>query len=179
MADTKKCTHCQAIKPYDEFPNWQRKDRRERTVSAICKTCNNQKNRAWAKRNPRRHLENSRRWRQNNRDRSNEYVRNWRSQNILQVRRSDRLAAHQRRSLTKTVSKETLDYMKVIEGDPCAYCGDSLGGSIDHIYALAKGGSHDWPNLTGSCPTCNKSKGDKSLLDFLLYQRGRIPLATT
>lgn len=46
----------------------------------------------------------------------------------------------------------------------CQYCGDlSPGGHIDHVIPLSRGGTDSIENLKWSCPTCNLSKGDKTL----------------
>lgn len=59
--------------------------------------------------------------------------------------------------------------MRVLENDPCSYCGGS-GGEIDHIVPLAKGGTHSIDNLTGACKSCNSSKHITNLLLFMLRQ---------
>lgn len=57
----------------------------------------------------------------------------------------------------------------VLRADPCAYCGAPTR-DLDHIVAVAQGGSDDAGNLTSSCGRCNKSKHDDSLLIFLWKQ---------
>ena len=51
----------------------------------------------------------------------------------------------------------------------CSYCGTTCNHNyqIDHIDALAVGGTHTLDNLTIACPTCNQSKGKKSLILWL------------
>jgi len=50
----------------------------------------------------------------------------------------------------------------------CQYCGQ-FGGKLecDHIIPVASGGSHDIKNLATSCFFCNRSKGDKSLKEWI------------
>lgn len=62
---------------------------------------------------------------------------------------------------------ETLEYVEILRGDPCSYCG-ALMEHIDHIQAVASGGSGDWTNLTAACAACNHRKGTRDLLDFLM-----------
>lgn len=51
----------------------------------------------------------------------------------------------------------------------CYLCGDDYE-HIDHVIPMAKGGSN-WPaNLRPICVTCNLSKGDKSLDEFIAYR---------
>jgi 5-methylcytosine-specific restriction endonuclease McrA len=44
---------------------------------------------------------------------------------------------------------------------------------VDHITALARGGSNDPSNLQLLCPSCNTSKADDSMFDFYLRVVGR------
>ncbi len=58
-------------------------------------------------------------------------------------------------------------WSRVVLRDPCAYCG-GVATSVDHIVPLSAGGEHGYTNLVGACEFCNKSKGPKGLLTFLL-----------
>jgi 5-methylcytosine-specific restriction endonuclease McrA len=64
---------------------------------------------------------------------------------------------------------EAVEYIGIILGDPCSYCG-STTTSVDHVQALSRGGSGEWDNLAPACHSCNSRKRDKSLLSFLLRQ---------
>jgi len=47
----------------------------------------------------------------------------------------------------------------------CAYCGGTFPHAqltIDHVIPRAKGGSHRWENLVGSCAACNQRKADRT-----------------
>lgn len=55
----------------------------------------------------------------------------------------------------------------VLAEDPCAYCG-AVGGTIDHIQPVSRGGANSETNFTGACSSCNSAKGNLSLLGFLL-----------
>lgn len=83
-------------------------------------------------------------WRQENRDHLRLYKRN--------------------RHLAAT--SVAADYCAILRGDPCSYCG-APAESVDHVQALAVGGSNDWDNLTAACRSCNSRKGQRSLLDFM------------
>lgn len=53
----------------------------------------------------------------------------------------------------------------------CFYCASIIANrwqhSYDHIVALADGGSDDYENLVDCCRSCNKSKSDLSLAEWL------------
>lgn len=62
---------------------------------------------------------------------------------------------------------ESREYIEIIAGDPCAYCGGSME-HVDHIRPICDGGTNEWTNLAPACARCNQSKKEKSLLEFLL-----------
>ena len=64
----------------------------------------------------------------------------------------------------------SLAYVQIIASDPCAYCGAPTQ-AIDHIHPVSRGGTGEWTNLAPSCMSCNSSKGNESLLSFLLRTR--------
>lgn len=45
----------------------------------------------------------------------------------------------------------------------CAYCGSAGKMTRDHVVPLSRGGSDDIDNIVPACPTCNSSKGDRTL----------------
>lgn len=52
----------------------------------------------------------------------------------------------------------------------CAYCG--AGGTLqrEHVIPLARGGRHAVGNIVPACPTCNYSKGKKTLMEWRLIK---------
>ncbi|WP_203620386.1 HNH endonuclease [Streptomyces sp. SID8499] len=50
------------------------------------------------------------------------------------------------------------------------YC-DAPGGTVDHVIPLSRGGQHAEGNLVPACKSCNSSKGDKLLIEWLLVKR--------
>lgn len=54
------------------------------------------------------------------------------------------------------------------QGKTCAYCGDTEGPfDFDHIFPVSKGGTNDPSNLTVACASCNRSKGGKTLREWM------------
>lgn len=54
--------------------------------------------------------------------------------------------------------------------DPCAYCGEYKRGQMtrDHILPKAHGGRNGWENITAACNNCNRKRGHRPLLIYLL-----------
>lgn len=65
---------------------------------------------------------------------------------------------------------ETREWLDVIAADPCAYCGGP-SQAVDHIKPVSRGGANHWTNFTPSCRSCNSSKRDRELLQWLLAFR--------
>jgi 5-methylcytosine-specific restriction endonuclease McrA len=54
------------------------------------------------------------------------------------------------------------------EGRRCTYCGSTEGPfDLDHIFPVARGGTNDASNLTLACASCNRSKGAKTLREWI------------
>lgn len=88
----------------------------------------------------------------------------WRDANVDHVRA---YALKQQRARKVGRTDEGKEFVEILRFDPCSYCG-GLGGHIDHVEPLAKGGSNTWENLTATCKSCNSKKKTKPLLMFLL-----------
>lgn len=76
------------------------------------------------------------------------------------TRRSRQRISAVRGSASRTV------LLEVIASGPCAYCG-AEATEVDHIVPLTLGGTHERSNLTPACRRCNRSKGAKSLNEWL------------
>lgn len=58
--------------------------------------------------------------------------------------------------------------MDVLAEKSCAYCGSENGPfEVDHIHPWSRGGSNDRENLTLACRSCNRSKRDMTLEEWL------------
>lgn len=80
-----------------------------------------------------------------------------------------RLAAKRRGSAEGTFSVKDVRRLLEKQSRSCAGCGvsfDFVPYTVDHIVAIAKGGSN-WPdNIQLMCKPCNDSKGSKSMADW-------------
>lgn len=98
------------------------------------------------------------------RDEVLERVAKWQRANPAKVNEISNRAKRRRRWGR---GSDTAAFARVLQSDPCAYCGE-MGVEIDHIEPVAVGGLKDWTNLTGACRSCNARKRTRSLLTFLL-----------
>lgn len=59
--------------------------------------------------------------------------------------------------------------------DPCSFCRDGRGGTLDHIKprhivsGIARG---NYNNMTGACPKCNFDKGSGHFLMYFAEMQG-------
>lgn len=63
----------------------------------------------------------------------------------------------------------------------CQYCGQTTQRlTVDHVRPRRLGGVHWWENLVAACPTCNHSKGGRTLGEarMRLLNQPREPKAT-
>lgn len=59
--------------------------------------------------------------------------------------------------------------------EPCVYCGRTLGFdkmTIEHVIPRSRGGIDSSRNKVGCCGPCNRNRGAKPLLHFLLQRQG-------
>ncbi|MEU9703098.1 HNH endonuclease signature motif containing protein [Streptomyces sp. NPDC047981] len=96
-----------------------------------------------------------------NRDKINAYRRSWRAANrpdIVEFQKG---------------GPEAIKYARMIGNDPCVYCG-GRSTAIDHVKPVTRGGVGNWENLAPVCTSCNSSKSNKDVLQFLMYRLDRI-----
>ncbi len=61
------------------------------------------------------------------------------------------------------------EYNEKVErfGGLCVYCNKNKGDTKDHIIPLSKGGTNFIDNIVPACRSCNSSKRDKTLLEWI------------
>jgi 5-methylcytosine-specific restriction endonuclease McrA len=109
---------------------------------------------AWEAKNPDKLKANRSRWKRANPDKINAQTRN-------------RRAA--KRSAPGSHSASDVMEITRAQKNRCAYCAVSLARvrpHVDHIIAIARGGSNDRRNIQILCETCNTSKGARDPIDF-------------
>jgi 5-methylcytosine-specific restriction endonuclease McrA len=98
-----------------------------------------------------------------------ERMRRWRAANPEKAREHGR-RDKARRALGRRGTPEEIAYVKAVQHDPCAYCGEP-GRELDHVVPVAAGGEPGWSNLASACRRCNATKNDSPLWGFLLRHR--------
>lgn len=90
-----------------------------------------------------------------------------------------------RRKGAKVVKKVNIKGVIARCGDRCQFCGvdTSAGGrTIDHIFPLKRGGTHEESNLQVLCSTCNRAKSTMTMEEFVAAEREvrrNSPVSTT
>jgi 5-methylcytosine-specific restriction endonuclease McrA len=115
---------------------------------------------AWAEENPEKRREYEARYREKNPG----HTTRWRQRNPDKAQALNRADKLRRRA--GRASGLCRAYAAILLGDPCSYCG-GVGGQIDHIEPVARGGSNEWDNLTAACGGCNRRKFTASPLDHV------------
>lgn len=120
--------------------------------------------RQWARENPDLKAASDRRWYQENQERSAETRRRWQSENRERWLLIHAVAEHNRR-VRKALNGGFATVEQVAArvayfGWKCWMCGGPWD-CIDHVIAIARGGSGWASNLRPACTSCNASKGAK------------------
>ena len=125
----------------------------------------------WRKNNPEKRLINNRRWSALNKDKENISRKNWESKHpeyaaIKKHRRRAREYGVPRFSISET-------FIQDLYSSACIVCGSRYKVEADHIIPLSRGGEHSEANLQPLCKSCNSSKKDKTMTEWLsINERG-------
>ena len=155
----KQCSKCKTIKPLEDFYNRKSHSSGKRPA---CKKCELLDKQLYRKTNPEKiikhidlpyekrlyKIESAKKW-----NKSHKPERT--------------LAMAKRRALKKQngVFSVTAKEIKKIQNMNCLYCG-LLGGQVDHVIPLTRGGTHSIGNLVPACRSCNASKNDKTITEW-------------
>lgn len=166
---TARCASCSSIKPFAEF---MADKRRKNDIGCYCLDCNRAKTavraRAYyhrhrekvrAKDNARRKTDKHREWDRNNRQRPEVKA-------IARVR--DQIRVARLRSQGGDFSRQDWNNVLVLFANACAYCGlRDCRLTVEHLVPVSKGGKTVRGNIVPACYSCNASKQDKGLYDFV------------
>ncbi|MBU2061948.1 MAG: HNH endonuclease [Bacteroidetes bacterium] len=144
----------------------------------LCKICTNIRNKKWIDSNPEKVKERNKRynkkyskkkkrlfkeWREKNPD----YQKAWRAENRdmcteYKHRRRCRKNGNGRNDLTK----EQITQFK-IDNTCCIICMSGEDLVLDHKTPISRGGENTLNNIARLCRSCNSSKGDKELFEYI------------
>lgn len=104
--------------------------------------------------------------------------RNYMRRNKEKCRQWDAVKRVIRRSRLLAVIEDCSEKLRLLQLERfCRWCCDRLTSetfSVDHVIPLARGGFHVPENLAASCITCNKSKNDKLVSEWLPQLRLKV-----
>jgi len=89
-------------------------------------------------------------------------VSNW--ENYQNVAGMEKIRENTRKRVANYRTRKRLGVVST--GNQCVYCGRNAN-TVDHIIPISKGGKDEYDNLVPCCKSCNSSKKDKDLVDFL------------
>jgi len=92
------------------------------------------------------------------------YMRRWRQANPDKVQE---YRCRRRAHLANAIEKVNIQAIYDLYDNTCIYCGSKEHLTLDHILPLNQGGSHSEDNLVVACRSCNCSKQDTLLFDWL------------
>jgi len=178
----KACSLCGVVKSLNGFGvDRQKVD----FLTSQCKACRRlngrRNNAAFRERNRDHYLVYQRAWSKKNKEKRKaqqaaritpeqrrEYQNRWNRANPEKraARKAKRRALEAGAQGTHTA--QDIKSLKRLQRNKCAACKTPLTRyHVDHVLALAAGGSNDRKNLQLLCPTCNLSKGDRHPITFM------------
>lgn len=194
----RQCKDCGQAKPITDYPVDQGGTRGRR---ASCKPCHSQGVSNWYADNREAHLrrQRARYHRDIDKMRARDLARYERDKDKRIALATD--GVNRRRALKRGAEAErgiTVIALRKRDGDRCCYCSQTMTfdrgngrtyvpmkATIEHIVALARGGSHTWDNTALACWQCNIRKNAAPVDEWLAKSQvkatdpGGQPLAAT
>lgn len=160
----KRCGgECKTTKPISEF--YARNG--GKGYRSVCKDCHKKSSRKWLQDNPDREKQHQRKYIESHRDAVNKLSRNWKANNPERAKEISSTSNAKRRSLMKDAPLPSGFWKTLLEfyGDQCmaTNCSKSTDLELDHVVALAKGGTHSMDNFQILCRSCNAKKSTKTI----------------
>jgi len=154
------CYHCQYRKSHKD-------ERREYSHQYYIthKEQYSEYNRRWRETHVEERREYHDQWRKSHPDNHSQWCRTNKERRREQARAND----HRRRARQRDATIEAVNEATIYARDMhmCVYCGATNNLTLDHIVPLASGGTHCEDNLVVACLSCNCSKQDKPLEEWL------------
>lgn len=130
-----------------------------------CRGCSDDGAIRWREKNPERWKETKAAY--NRQEFMREWSKEWRKENVEIVRSHKRNAKAKRRLARGQHSEDDIADILKAQRNRCAYCKIKLKKyQVDHIIAIAKGGTNFRQNIQIACGPCNRAKSAKDPIDF-------------
>ena len=113
---------------------------------------------------------------QKHKEQRSEDMRRYRAENPDRINALNRSYKARKRGAEGRYSVEDVERLVAAQAATCAGCAAPLaeGYHVDHIVPLTTGGSN-WPdNIQLLCPTCNLSKGSKTMVQWIAQRRSTL-----
>lgn len=126
----------------------------------------------WARKNKILAAERSKQWRAVNAERARNTAKKLRKLNPEPFRTRVRNRRH-RLKVSGTHTADDVNRLFILQNGICNGCRCNLiesGYHVDHVEPIINGGSNGPENLQLLCPTCNLSKGSKSMTEWLKFK---------
>ena len=187
----RKCNKCNTLKSIDEFPKDNHKKGGYRYYCRECqkkyyKTYYNknkekqkervkeyywnnlEKIKSYCQKNRKKRSIYANQYRKKNKEKLNLYRNQWRKENPEKRKMNDKNRRGLQNNAEGKITSTILKYLKRRAMGKCEYCGKiETNLEIDHIIPLSKGGTNKLNNLALVCKSCNSSKKDKDLIEWI------------
>ena len=166
------CRECQRIRNRVKNKRWRERhpDKMREANRRTKERLGKDYFRAWYQKNIEKERERARqvmaKARADNPARAAANQRRYRAANAEKVREREREKTYARRA-RQPHSAELAELMAQLVTQPCAYCGATENITIDHIIPLSRGGKHEAKNLAPACYSCNSSKCNRLLSEWV------------
>lgn len=161
--NTKTCKDCNTDKPLEEYSKGFNKTYGRYYYQSYCKTCSSARALVWwsnnretvAKRKRTPHYKETAakahtQWIRNNPEKTSKRNHEYRA-------RKDNATTYEIRE----------SFLSKLYKSDCVVCGNSKDIVADHIIPLSRGGDNSEANLQPLCRSCNSSKKDKTMTEWL------------
>ena len=183
MTEYKTCSYCKQVKPTTDFG--KHKSSKDGLYSQ-CFPCRRQHRAAYRQRYveaiKKQQADNYRR----NKEKRIAYVAEHKKRNPEKSKQYNakskrknhvKIAADSRRRRAKLkqngIYKISKKELAKLLAQPCFYCGTKERITIDHVIAIARGGTDSIGNLVPACKSCNSQKRDLTITEWRKKREGR------
>lgn len=176
MTKYKTCSKCKQAKPTTEFGTHTKTSD---GLYSQCQPCRRQARADYRKRHADKIKQEQMDNYQRNRQKRIDYATAWKKANpekhkvyasVSKKRHKEAIAANTRRrnarkrknGIYKISKKELLRLSQT----PCFYCGSKERLTVDHVIAIARGGTDSIGNLVSACKSCNSQKRQLTIMEW-------------